>query len=69
MDGTWIEFGFGVLKFNLSTINSLQVGLDDVLVGTKFLPEISGSALSKIRWKQSKFSFDGAEIPCLRLLA
>ena len=37
--------------FYLSAINSLQVWVDDVLVGRKFLLEISGSPLSEFMWK------------------
>ena len=37
--------------FYLSPIKSLQVWVDDVLVGRKFLLEISSSALSKFMWK------------------
>lgn len=51
MDNMWIAFDSVLLNhFYLSAIKSLQVWVDDVLVGRKFL-EISSSALSKFLWK------------------
>lgn len=51
MDNMWIAFDSVLLNhFYLSPIKSLQVWVDDVLVGRKFL-EISSSALSKFLWK------------------
>lgn len=38
-------------SFYLETINSLQVWVGDVLVGSKFFLEISASTASKFLWK------------------
>lgn len=52
VDNTWIVFDSMLLNhFYLSAINSLQVWVNEVLVGRTFILGISGFALSKFIWK------------------